>query len=81
MSTRRASWAWAGLLPFIAFALLFMIVPASSIVCRGDRSVNPAWVRTAARDRLGTEAVEIEGGHSPFLSRPAELAALIDSLL
>jgi pimeloyl-ACP methyl ester carboxylesterase len=56
-------------------------VPASSIVCRGDRSINPAWVRTAARERLGTEAVEIEGGHSPFLSRPAELAALIDSLL
>ena len=27
------------------------------------------------------EAVEIAGGHSPFLSRPVELAALIDSLL
>jgi pimeloyl-ACP methyl ester carboxylesterase len=56
-------------------------VPASSIVCRGDRSFNPAWLRTAARERLGVEAVEIDGGHSPFLSRPTELAALIDSLL
>jgi hypothetical protein len=56
-------------------------VPSSSIVCRDDRSFNPAWLRTAARDRLGTEAVEIDGGHSPFLSRPAQLAALIDALL
>ncbi len=56
-------------------------VPSSSIVCSADRSFNPAWQLSAARERLGTEAVEIPGGHSPFLSRPAELAALIDSLL
>ena len=56
-------------------------VESRSIVCRDDRSINPAWVRSAARDRLGTEAVEIPGGHSPFLARPAELASLIDSLL
>ena len=28
----KANWAWLGLLPFFAFALLFMILPASSIV-------------------------------------------------
>ncbi len=56
-------------------------VESRSIVCRDDRAVNPAWVRAAARDRLWTEAVEIGGGHSPFLSRPTELAALIDSML
>jgi len=50
-------------------------------VCRDDRAINPDWVRTAARVRLGTEAVEIDGGHSPHLSRPAELAALLDSLV
>jgi len=56
-------------------------VESRSIVCRDDRALNPAWVRSAARDRLGVKAVEIDGGHSPFLTRPAELASLIDSLL
>lgn len=55
-------------------------VPLTSIVCRDDRALNPAWGRTAARDRLGIEALEIDGSHSPFLSRPAELAAILDEI-
>jgi pimeloyl-ACP methyl ester carboxylesterase len=51
------------------------------IVCRADRALNPEWSRQAARVRLGVDAVEIDGGHSPFLTRPAELARLLDSLL
>jgi pimeloyl-ACP methyl ester carboxylesterase len=53
-------------------------VPCHSIVCRDDRALNPDWGRAAARDRLGTVALEIDGGHSPFMTRPAELATLID---
>ena len=56
-------------------------VESRSIVCRDDRAINPAWVRAAARDRLGVEAVEISGGHSPFLTRPVELALAIDQLM
>ena len=56
-------------------------VESRSIVCREDRALNPEWVRAAARERLGVEAVEIDGGHSPFLTRPAEVAKLLDSLL
>lgn len=55
-------------------------VESSSILCRDDRAIDPAWVRTAARRRLGTEAIEIDGGHSPFLTRPAELARILDRL-
>jgi pimeloyl-ACP methyl ester carboxylesterase len=55
-------------------------VECRSIVCRDDRAINPMWVRTAARDRLGTRAIGIDGGHSPFLTRPAELAALLDAM-
>ena len=55
-------------------------VESRSIVCRDDRAVNPEWVRAAARERLGTEAIELGGAHSPFLTRPAELAQVIDSL-
>jgi pimeloyl-ACP methyl ester carboxylesterase len=56
-------------------------VASDYIVCRDDRAVNPAWGRSAARERLGVEAVEIDGGHSPFLTRPAELAEVIDALI
>lgn len=55
-------------------------VPSAYILCRGDRAFNPDWARAAARERLGVEALEIDGGHSPFLTRPMELAALIDSI-
>lgn len=56
-------------------------VASDYIVCRDDRAVNPAWGRSAARERLGVEAVELDGGHSPFLTRPAALADLIDTLV
>ena len=52
-------------------------VPVTSIVCRDDRALNPEWSRTAARDRLGIGALEINGSHSPFMTRPAELAAIL----
>jgi len=55
-------------------------VASSSIVCREDRAINPDWVRTAARERLGVDAIELDGGHSPFLTRPAELADVLDSV-
>ena len=55
-------------------------VKSQVIVCEDDRAINPEWVRSAARQRLGVEAVPIQGGHSPFLTRPAELADLIDRL-
>jgi pimeloyl-ACP methyl ester carboxylesterase len=49
-------------------------VPAAYILCAGDRAVSPAYSSRAAREQLRVEAVEMPGGHSPFLSRPAELA-------
>lgn len=55
-------------------------VESRSIVCRDDRAINPEWVRTAASERLGVEAIELDGGHSPFLTRPTELAQALDSL-
>jgi pimeloyl-ACP methyl ester carboxylesterase len=55
-------------------------VESSSIVCRDDRAINPDWVRAAARERLGGAAIELVGGHSPFLTRPDELARILDAL-
>ncbi|HEV8674096.1 MAG TPA: alpha/beta hydrolase [Methylomirabilota bacterium] len=50
------------------------------VLGREDRAVNPQWSRRAARERLGVEAFELPGGHSPFLARPAALAALLDAV-
>lgn len=69
-----------GILDEITPLVAWPDVESRSIVCRDDRAISPDWVRTAARDRLGTEAVEIDGGHSPFLTRPAELATLLDAM-
>ena len=44
---------------------------------RAGRAMNPDWLRTASRERLGIEALELPGGHSPFLGRPEELAAML----
>jgi pimeloyl-ACP methyl ester carboxylesterase len=49
-------------------------------ICRDDRSVNPDWSRRVVPERLGIEPTEIDGGHSPFLGRPSELARLLDGL-
>ena len=38
------------------------------------------WARTVARDRLGATLVELPGSHSPFLSRPADLAEILLAL-
>jgi pimeloyl-ACP methyl ester carboxylesterase len=49
-------------------------VPVSYILCTDDRMVSRAYGLRAARRQLGTDPIEIPGGHSPFLSRPRELA-------
>ena len=48
-----------------------------SVVCADDRVVNPEWADRVARERLRVEPVHLPGGHSPFLSRPAELAEVL----
>jgi pimeloyl-ACP methyl ester carboxylesterase len=55
-------------------------VPSAYIVCRDDRVVLPDWQRRAARELLGVEPVELDGGHEPMVARPAELAAVLDQI-
>ncbi|GII79502.1 alpha/beta hydrolase [Sphaerisporangium rufum] len=49
-------------------------VPTKVLLCRDDRMFPAPYVRRVARDRLGITPDEIDGGHTPALSRPAELA-------
>jgi pimeloyl-ACP methyl ester carboxylesterase len=50
-------------------------VPTRVILCRDDRLLPANFVRRVARERLGITPDEIDGGHTPALSRPTELAA------
>ena len=50
-------------------------LPRSFIRCLQDRA-QPRWLAELVADRLGVEPLEIDTSHSPFLSRPAELAEL-----
>lgn len=54
--------------------------PSSYVLCRQDRTLNPNWWRVASRERLGSDPVEIDSGHCPHISRPAELAGLLSSM-
>jgi pimeloyl-ACP methyl ester carboxylesterase len=56
--------------------------PSVSIVCTDDRVATAEWGRWAAHERLlDAPVLEIGGSHSPFLSRPAELADAIGTAL
>lgn len=55
-------------------------VPQEYILCEDDRVVMPAWSRYAAHNWLHVEPITLPGGHSPFLSRPQQLAQALESL-
>jgi pimeloyl-ACP methyl ester carboxylesterase len=52
-------------------------VAARYIVCSEDRAVRPDYGRGVARDILGVEPIEFISSHSPFLSRPGDLAQVL----
>ena len=49
------------------------------LLCRDDRVFPADWARGHARERLGIEADEMDGGHYISLARPAELAERLDA--
>lgn len=48
----------------------------SFIRCEQDRAM-PRWLADTVAHRLGVEPLSIDASHSPFLSRPEELARLL----
>jgi pimeloyl-ACP methyl ester carboxylesterase len=51
-------------------------IPRSYIRCTDDRA-KPRWLSDLVAERLGVEQLTIDASHSPFLSRPDELAELL----
>ena len=54
--------------------------PAAYVLCTGDRSIAPGWSRRMAKSRLGVDAIELPGGHSPMIVDPSLLADLFDQM-
>jgi pimeloyl-ACP methyl ester carboxylesterase len=55
-------------------------VPSTYIRMTEDLTVGGEWAERVARKRLGADLVELPGSHSPFYSRPAELAEILARL-
>jgi pimeloyl-ACP methyl ester carboxylesterase len=53
--------------------------PTRYLLCRDDRMFPADWARRHARERLGIEADEMDGGHYVSISRPRELAERLDA--
>jgi pimeloyl-ACP methyl ester carboxylesterase len=54
-------------------------LPSTYVVCEQDQAI-PVFAQEAMSAHAGT-VLRLDAGHSPFLSRPAELAALLRDVL
>jgi pimeloyl-ACP methyl ester carboxylesterase len=87
-SPEVADWALSTLRLMVPMRVLKEPIPIRSypakpsvyIACSDDRTIQPDWQRRKAREMLGVEPLELPGGHCPHVSRPRELAALLDAL-
>ena len=80
--------AYAGLRPQWAegFSRVGPIAPyaehVAGVICTTeDRIIDPVRHRRMSETRFGITPIEMPGSHSPFLSYPAELAAILDRLV
>jgi pimeloyl-ACP methyl ester carboxylesterase len=55
-------------------------VPTASIVAALDRTLTAEWGRKMTRRVLGRDPIVIEAGHCPHVSRPDEVAAILERL-
>lgn len=53
-------------------------VSTGAILCRDDHFFPPSFMRRQIHDRLGIEAMEVDGGHYASISNPGEVAAALD---
>ncbi len=54
-------------------------VPTRVLVGRDERIFPASFQRRVARDRLGIDADEVDGGHLAMLSRPREVAEHLEA--
>lgn len=55
-------------------------IPSALIVCDDDRSMPGLFIERAVTEQMVEVVRHLPGSHSPFLSRPRELAELVDEV-
>jgi len=82
------AWALHTMQPYETEHLVTQVAPfeewppvaLASIVATEDRTLSPDWIQRTTRRVLRQEAIEVRAGHCPHVSRPAELALVLDRL-
>jgi hypothetical protein len=82
LSPADSAWAFGLLRPQAPIDPVLQLPPGprASIVTLRDHAIRPGWQAERARSVLGVEPVELDAGHSPFITHPRELADLLESL-
>ncbi len=77
-----ARWAFERLRPQARLERVVAVPrgPRASIVTLRDAAVLPAWQGAVAREVLGVEPIELDAGHFPMITHPAELAGILGTL-
>ncbi|MBV9011558.1 MAG: alpha/beta hydrolase [Pseudonocardiales bacterium] len=52
-------------------------ISSSYLLPRGDRALRATWMARVARERLGVEPIEVDGGHNLYVARPELVAEAI----
>jgi len=55
-------------------------LPSTYIAGIHDRVIQPSWSRRAAHSRLGANYITLDSGHCPHVSRPVEVAMILNKL-
>lgn len=55
-------------------------LPSALIICDEDRIIPEVFIKRALTSKMADVVRHLPGSHSPFLSRPAELADLVDEV-
>lgn len=82
LSPEDAAWAFPRLRPQAPVEPVLELPPGpcASIVTLRDEAIRPEWQSETALAALGVEPIELDAGHSPFITHPRELADLLESL-
>ena len=52
-------------------------LPSTYPLPTGDRTLRPQWMARIALERLGTEPIDVPGGHCPHVATPEAIAEII----
>lgn len=80
-AARRRSWAWLGLLPFVAFLGLFLIVPAVSVFRDALRTEDGGWSLDAMREAFTGQNLDAFYFSVGFSAGSAAVGVVLGTLL